>query len=262
MDIKHIVVATDLSEGARTSYPHASFWARYLGAKVSLLHVRKAGSATPLGDDLETAVAGEAKRFERLAGVSAEPMVSEGVVSEAVDTFVQDMDGDLVVLASYTNPIERVLKLGSTARKVIRQASVPVLFIPKGDDPEQPDHILVATDTSEASGPFVEAVKDAAEKVAKTMTVVHVNHDALDERRARDILESQATARPNLDVVSSLVWSNSPHTKLIEMAEERNASLIAVASSHKKFLDRTLLGSTTEKLCELSPVPLLIFPPQ
>ena len=55
MQIRHIVIASDLSPAARLAYPHAAAFARAFGARVTLLHIDElsgsTGRASPAMDD-------------------------------------------------------------------------------------------------------------------------------------------------------------------------------------------------------------------
>ncbi|SEH17848.1 Nucleotide-binding universal stress protein, UspA family [Natronorubrum sediminis] len=60
--------------------------------------------------------------------------------------------------------------------------------------------------------------------------------------------------------LSSAVLSGVPHEQIIEYAESNGVDLIVMGTHGRSGFDRVLLGSTTEKVLRLSPVPVHCVP--
>ena len=149
MQIKHVLVATDLSHEAESRLPAVADLARMSGARVTLLHVVDTFEAIPHGSPLapplrqpETPKAVEEARArleERRgtfgAGVDIDPqVVVAGNPAEAITDYADANDVDLIAVTTHGRTGFRRLALGSVAEAVIRHARVPVLVLPLPKD--------------------------------------------------------------------------------------------------------------------------------
>jgi nucleotide-binding universal stress UspA family protein len=78
-----------------------------------------------------------------------------------------------------------------------------------------------------------------------------------------DTSEMLAVARDrlsDLDPVSRAIGSRSPADRLTRLAEQADASLIVVGSSHRGPLGRVVFGSTTEQLMRRASAPVAVAP--
>jgi len=138
MDIKHILLTTDLSEDALRPFTPVLELARELGAKVTVLHVVQdlvvaphgAPLAPPISAPNLSAVIESAERqlTEQCAGMEVAKAVishenpAKGVVAYAVENGV-----DLIALSSHGRTGFRRFALGSVAENVLRHSPIPVL---------------------------------------------------------------------------------------------------------------------------------------
>lgn len=135
--LRRIVVATDLSEKAYSALQAAIALAKRQGASVTLLHVIPTqGFTLPdatrkrLYDSARTAL--ERWRGARAdfaaAGIAIEDVIEDGAEpAEGIIDAVKRHGGDLVVIASQGWTGIPGVFFGSTARKVVRYADMPVL---------------------------------------------------------------------------------------------------------------------------------------
>lgn len=118
------------------------------------------------------------------------------------------------------------------------------------------ERILVPTDGSRGS----ERVADHAIAIAGafdgTLEVVHVREDGTDEGRAsmESIVER---ARDRGIDAEAAILEGRPHRAIVDRAEEGDADAIVMGTHGRDGLDRVLLGSVTERVVRLSPVPVL-----
>ena len=149
MDIKHILVTTDLSpEALRPCVPVAAL-ARALGARVTLLHVIEGGPSGEIGPaggqpvdlptDLQarmilarTQLEMQCEAFEGLP-VTVEVASGLEVVGTLID-YAESHDVDLIALSSHGRTGFKRLMLGSVAEALVRRSPVPVLVIPRPED--------------------------------------------------------------------------------------------------------------------------------
>ena len=142
--LRRILYATDLAEGSETGLEFSIRLAHGLDAHLTVLHVVQAMDAAFHG--VETAGylpdyaaevrAQAAERLSRLVALASDGSVpiatilGEGVPYEAINRVAVQGNMDLIVInLQGKGPIERAL-LGTTAERVIRTASVPVLSLP------------------------------------------------------------------------------------------------------------------------------------
>lgn len=146
--MKHILIASDLSDESLRPFDFVMSMAEKSGAKVTLLHVVHelvvAAHGSPLAPpitspDLSTEIA-EAK--EALAkqsaalgdGVPVETVVtSSPQVPEAISQYAAENEVDLIAISTHGRSGWRHLVLGSVAEAVIRRSKVPVLSFPRNE---------------------------------------------------------------------------------------------------------------------------------
>jgi nucleotide-binding universal stress UspA family protein len=142
--LHRILYATDLAEGSEPGLEFSMRLARGLGAQLTVIHVIQPIDAAFHG--VETAAylpdytaeirAQAAERLNRLValvsdgGVPVTSVLADGVPYETINRLAEKNNSDLVVInLQGKGPIERAL-LGTTAERVIRTATVPVLSLP------------------------------------------------------------------------------------------------------------------------------------
>ncbi len=143
MQIKKILFPTDFSEGAKNAMPYAVDMAKTYGAKLCLLHViydiaTASGLHVPhssvdqMYSELQTTAQKELERFgmrEREGLKDVEYFIKRGVPYEEILTFAKDNNIDLIVIGTHGRKgLDRVL-FGSTAERVVRNSSCPVLTV-------------------------------------------------------------------------------------------------------------------------------------
>lgn len=146
MNIRHVLVTTDLSpDSLRPCEPIADL-ARRLGARITLLHVvqdlRVAPHGAPLAPgmsapDLEREKESARRALEEQrstfgADLAVEPAVVSGNdTAQAIDDFAKKNGVDLIALSTHGRTGFRHLALGSVAEAVLRRSPVPVVVFPR-----------------------------------------------------------------------------------------------------------------------------------
>jgi nucleotide-binding universal stress UspA family protein len=135
-------------------------------------------------------------------------------------------------------------------------------------------HILVATDGSKYSEPAVcYAMRLAKESNAK-LTILHVAnvhgyvevlwHDMKKKYKneGERVLEEIREHCENSDVkAETLLEEGVPYLKIVEAAKKLHCDLIVMGSHGHSGLEKILLGSVAERVIGISPVPVVIVPP-
>ena len=145
MTFRHIILATDFSEGAERATEVAIELASRYGAKLTVLHVWSLPMVTyaegltfPMAEveqaarqALEEAGARIKKRWPQ-----TEAVLVPGVPWQQIVSAVDERGGDVLVLGTHgRRGLARAL-LGSVAEKVVRLSPVPVLAVPGARHPK------------------------------------------------------------------------------------------------------------------------------
>jgi nucleotide-binding universal stress UspA family protein len=143
MQIKTILFPTDFSQGARAAMDHAISLAKDYNAKLMLLYVIQdisiaewyipsTLSVTDLVEDMQRSARVEMDKWG--AEVSAkvadvEKMVVRGVPFVEILKTAKDKKADLIVIGTHGRTGIDHMLFGSTAEKVVRKSSCPVLTV-------------------------------------------------------------------------------------------------------------------------------------
>lgn len=143
MEVKKILFPTDFSEGALNALPYAVDLAKSYGAKLSMLHVMydistSSGLYVPhisvdeMYKEMEASARKELERFGldlRRDMKDIEFTVLRGVPYEEILKFAEKNAVDLIVIGTHGRKgLDRVL-FGSTAERVVRNATCPVMTV-------------------------------------------------------------------------------------------------------------------------------------
>ena len=271
------------SEGALAA---AAAWsiAKAAGAAFHLVHVaRKASELPPVapGALAEEELAGRLRQAarsqveqalqDRVPPESLEHLeVREGNVAWVLAAAVREYSAELLVLGGKHHAAPVRWFGGSTVHHAVRTIDVPILVTAS----ERPlfGRVMVAADLSEAALPTLKAGVRFAEAFGAELRALSVvepfppipdvavqvdeqEHLRLAEAEFARIVESAAGAD-----ISRTVRCGAPGRAIAEEAEAWSADLVVVGSHGKGWVDRVLLGSTTERLLNRLPTSVLVVP--
>ena len=148
MNIKHILLTTDLSDESQRTFANAVSMAKTNDARITLLNVVEDlkvaahGSplAPPIGDPegpalVTAAEAALRKQSEALGddvNVSCKAILGTSI-GESVADFANENDCDIILISTHGRTGFRRLVLGSIADEVLRHSHVPVLCFPRAE---------------------------------------------------------------------------------------------------------------------------------
>ena len=295
--IERILVPLDGTIFAEHALPYAISLAKHSGAALSLTMVEvPPPMAFPDLSFLEPLTEAEVGYLDsvadrvREAGIAdVSPQVIKGNVPEALEEHRRKIGADLTVMATHgRGPMARSW-LGSVADHFARSTAAPVLMV-------RPDHandeveltglpsvseILVTLDGSALSESALEPALELARLYGARATLVRLVEypnrtesvylpdavEAIEER----LEESRAAAHDELERIATRLRTDggSPvdlETRVVvhaaegilDVAGEREADLIAIASHGRGGLRRLVLGSVADKVLRGSPIPVLI----
>lgn len=274
---KNILVATDLSSPARQAADRAARLAPTTGARWRLVHALNAGVAAQLqqllglGSTMEATLVEQTQR--ELQALAAElaterqvnfetALVKGGVVDEIVRQ-ADAMPADLVVLGARGTDFLRRLVLGSTAERLLRKSTRPMLVV-KQRAHEPYRRVLVALDFSAWSTSLI----DLARWVAPGAHLVLLSayevpfegklryagvEDAAIRRyreRARQTTEEQLLALAAQTGLAAADWTSclpfaDPSLAIVEHEQVQACDLIVMGKHGRNMVEDLLLGSVT-----------------
>ncbi len=250
-----------LVHGARPIFRSAAA-AEYLGDLNLLLQQQLEAARLGLHATIERTLPPEAlRRLEIRLGRGA----------SAVTEAAREHQAGLIVLGGKHHSALGRWMGGSTAHHVVRTTDVPLLIT--GEQPGPIARILVAADLSYAVRPTFEVAARLAQLFGATLRVVHAVEPlpvfaempmVLDEEAFyRDSTEQfEHCVEPLLGQAQAEALVRRGYAADVIGAEvaEWGADLVVVGSHGKGWIDRLLLGSTTERLLDQLPASLLVVP--
>ena len=161
---------------------------------------------------------------------------------------------------------------GSTAHHLVRTAPAPVLVV--GASSRVPRRVLVATDLFEAAGPTLATASRYAELVGAQLRVVHViepakfptvvplslDQDVFEERARAEFERLIELQLPKVLPGDRILRRGRADEETAEAVAAWSADLLVVGSHGRGWIDRLLIGSTTERLLNRLPTSLLVVP--
>lgn len=286
-----LVAATDLSAPARHAAERAALVARELDATLDLFHVASMAPLEKLRQlvadvppdaaarVLESARAelGElAAVLQRHHGIAAGLHVASGPLLQELHTGAQAASADLLVLGARGSSFMRHLLLGSTAERMVRKTTRPMLVV------KQPPHepyrtLLVPVDFSPYS---MTAVRNARRLAPQAnLILLHafevpfegklhyagVDEDLIHRYRIavrQEALQQLRQLRDAADVPPEcariIVVHGDPSRTIIEQEQEQDCDLIVMGKHGENVIEDLILGSVTKHVLVESQCDVLV----
>ena len=290
LKINRILCPIDFSEFSVKAYDYAQSLAWHYRATLLLEHVTE--SLTPMypyyafpnayveiSQQLRAHAKEQLQEFAKTHsrhGVQPECSVHDGAVANVIFDLAEAQDVSLIVMGTHgLRGIDRVL-LGSVTDRVLRKAHCPVLAVrkPAHDLVTQagiPDvillqRILCCTDFSDESEQALEYAVSLATEYGGELTLLHAlegmaeSADIQDEiTKVMDSLEKCISPETRRNCkTKTLVRIGSPYQQILELALESQPDLIVMGVRGRNALDLAVFGSTTYRVVQLGPCPVLV----
>jgi nucleotide-binding universal stress UspA family protein len=298
MTIRTVLVGTDFSPASDVACRQALGVARRAGARLVLAH---AAALPDVPEGVPASMQGTAEAYlqvlrgriaddrthlgeigDRLSGQGAEVshVLVDGFADEGLATAAHDLGADLIVTGSHGRRGLGRLLLGSTAERIVRVATVPVLVARGAAEAADGGYkqIVIATDFSDAAergvdlalelaapGGTVELVHfwqlpqlsraHAAEEVDATVDDIRADMEAHGQKRGAESLARRDTSRAT---VRYQLREGDTRDGLVDLARASGADLVVVGSHGHRGLRRFLLGSVAESTVRHAPCSVLV----
>jgi nucleotide-binding universal stress UspA family protein len=264
-----ILAATDFSDSATCALVHARKFAKRFGSRLSLLHADgllvHAKEGSPQFKAIESAV--QEYRSQHLGDFpEATTLLSAEPAADAILNAVRNLNADLIVMGTRGRTgVARVL-LGSTAEKVIRHTTRPVLTT-KPCDLHQVDRSPVArilcpvNYTNVGRSAFDYAVSVAEHFKAELLVLYIIERASTDSLGTEiDRLTEWAGDVPKSVLLRLLIERGEAAQMVLSYGEQKEIDLLIIGGQRRQSRNVTVLGSTTEALTRSAPWPVLMVP--
>jgi nucleotide-binding universal stress UspA family protein len=207
-------------------------------------------------------------------GVRSDLVVHKGSGSDCILSFAQAKNVDLIVMGTHGRRGFDWMLLGSTTDRVMRRAACPVHVVsnpshnvittgPNGR--HRLSRILHCTDFSVSSERALDYAISLAAQYRAELTMVHVAEGAPDLARGEALI---TTCTQELDrliprikrgnpKLGTAVRIAKPYEEILRYAGQEQISLITMTARGGDALDRAVSGSTTYRVVQLGPCPVL-----
>jgi len=289
--MERILCPVDFSDVSAEAYRYAQSIACHYSAKLFLQHVVELWQhpscyyQTELeyyDQFRETLISNAERELRQFAnscgGVQPECLVEESMAADVILCSARTRAISLIVMGTHGRRGFDHLMLGSVTERVLRHAPCPVLAVPA----KRPDQsglsgaagtvgvrrILCCVDFSEHSQRALQHAVSVAGAYHAQLTVLHVLENISNSAEvvkqtdaAMDKLQ-QWVAPSALDPtrVHLEVRLGKAYREILDLAAERQSDLIVTGVRGRNSLDLTVFGSTTYRVIQLHPAPVLTVP--
>lgn len=289
-EFRSILCPIDFSQFSVRAYLHAVSLAQHYGAKLFVQHIvelwrypsadfaASAGSFEEfchgLGENCEQELQEFLKNYTP-DDIQPERVVQRGTAPDLILAFAEAQKADLIVMGTHGRRGFDRLMLGSVTERVMRKAYCPVLVVHKPShdfiipdsrqDPVNLSRILFCTDFSENSHRALDYAIALTEEYNAELTLVHVLENAprsTSEQAAANATEQLDKLIPSelrkTDRVRTRVCVGKTYEQIIRVTLEAQTELLVMAVRGRNALDRAVFGSTTHRVIQLGPCPVLV----
>ena len=270
--MKNIVIPVDFSPYSNSAARVGAFLARKTYARLHLIHV-VAGpenwegmsvSEQQKNPEVETRMVEDTMRLEKFAkdplfeGINVVTYVKTGIAHERIVSFAKSHKADLIIMGAHGTGESGAIFVGSTAQKVLRVASCPVLSVKVDFDPATMGNILFSSD-------FEEDVTDALDIVSELARALDTGIDLTFINTPAGFVNSDTSEKRMLAIkpkengvkINRLVYNHyEKDSGITQAARNRGAGMIAMVTHNRKGKPAYSFG-ITESVLFLSDVPVL-----
>jgi len=288
--IERILCPVDFSEVSAQAYRYTQSMADHYHATLVAQHIvelwqHPSGFYSPSAQLLEFRRnlvddgQNDLQQFVRtFGGIQADCVVQEGSAADAILCLARERTISLIVLGTHGRRGFDRLMLGSVTERVLRHSSCPVLAIRQSapdsskldsqDDSVLIRRILCCVDFSAHSERALQYALSLADVFDAEVIVLHV----LDGTSCSSAIEKEAmTTRENFEKlippaahsskrIHLTVRLGKAYQEILQFASEVHSDVIVTGVHGRHALDLAVFGSTSYRVIQLGPVPVLAVP--
>ncbi len=274
-----ILVPTDLSDFGKPAARWADLMQQRLGGRITLMFADEPyapfdvleGPATWV---LQTApgvrerLSRELNRFAaenfRNDGADVDTLIVEDSPARAIVRTAEEIDADLIVMATHGRRGWRRAILGSVTENVVHRSDRAVVCVPPAATPH--DHpklarILCPVNFTSIGRQGLEEAAAMAGTFSAELLVVYVADEPDDPRLVDVDKDFTAWIEPgirNRCLFSQIIARGDVAGEILSIAGRYEVDLIVIGAQRERFGDTTVIGTTTEHVIRLAKTPVLM----
>lgn len=289
-----ILVCTDFSEASDRALKEGSRLAQKSGGELHVLHVTQYPWMLQVTETgiVNEELASEVSRAIRenclyqfdeqlkRTKVSASTVLRfDTDIKKTIYDIVRELKVSLLVLGHTNSTIDKILPVGSFARKIASSSEVPVLIV-KNDMPV--DKVAALVDGNEDFRPILDRAVELSYLYSAQLNVLSllpkfpgiyqspyqeiarpivqaINHDSEKEINTLKLRIKDALCGQKAELYIANTFEKNIGNHLIEILNENNINLAVLKRHHKSFLEKFMFGSVSHTVMENFKGNVLIF---
>jgi nucleotide-binding universal stress UspA family protein len=279
--MKTILVPTDFSPAANAATKFAISLAKQFDSSIFLLHVLEAvdegsfnieGEATSKGSwedklfnmkmiekarkDLADATAIATEN-----GVRVQSVLRVGNPYHGIQAIIAEQKADMVVIGTEGDSGNANILLGTTAEKVVRRSTIPVISVNRNLKTESIKTIVWATSLRPEDLDIPSILREFVNQPGVTVHILRVNTPGLfmTDITARERLKSTAEFLKFKNYTTNIFNDNEEAAGIIHFAAHVNADLIALSTHGRQGLAHLLNASIAEDVINHTKRPVMTY---
>jgi len=255
-----ILIATDFSSASRNATVYGIELAKFLQAKVVLLHVCE--PIQPASDSVlvmseeelkecnDKNLRGEVQGIENLEMVNVEYLVEEGLPSETIKWVAKKIKAKWVIVGMRGSGKSLFKIYGSTAVSLSRKPNVPLIVVPEGARFTPPKTIALASDIGDDTDVrIIDPLEEFGTKCNSTMYVVRVIKKGMDELIERLVRPTRIKwhckeLHPSFEFLND---EDVAHAMNV-FVKEHNIDMVAMIAHEHNVFERIFIKSNIKEI--------------
>jgi nucleotide-binding universal stress UspA family protein len=273
---KNILFLTDFTEASATALAYATGLARHYNAQFYPAHscdpvILTEAANTSIIDEIENNSRAALDKLATTTGLPCTPLFARGQVTEAVPSWVEEYNIDLIVMGTHARRGLKHFLMGSVAETIFRNVTCPVLTVgprvatrPYHDF--KVESVLFPTDLAPHAEFGAHCALSLAQENNADVTFMHViPFQEASQRNCNN--PAQATYRKLVEMVppdvkekcttNFLVEAGDPVVEILGFAENKRPDLIVLSLPWGKKFNGHFRTGVTYNIIASAPCPVL-----
>ena len=265
---RKVLLPTDMSEASAVALAFAKILHQQFQTANTLLHAQYFEMPLYFSSGQMDLMKRELERSRRLAsdnlgkegraaiGAPVDVVIVEKPAVEAILETAHDLDIDLIVMGTHGRRGAGRLLLGSVAERVLRESDRPVIAVRQNWNPTPVRNVLCPLKDSEAGRSALEYAAQVARASGARLSVLHVAEEGASAMECPLVGDE---IRQICTLEESVIHGDAANT-ILEAAQVQKPDLIVMGADRKPSFLGELFSSTTQKVMQASPAPILVVP--
>lgn len=265
MSTSTIVCPTDFSETAENAIEYASAFARYLDARIVLVHVMHIPAvdvfspSNMMKDMMDDLQKDTDRKLDSLCaelnskhGLSFEYRSKFGFAAEVICELAEEQEARIVCMGTMgkSNVLDRFL--GSISYETVKKSKIPVLVVPRACKFQEITRIAVGNDNKESLENDVEELFELFKSFNPQIEIINVDTSA-----GSDYKWELKWEEKNIKIIE--IEAQFADKAISRYVDENQTRLLALKRHHRSFIENLFHKSTIKRVLGESHIPALVF---